>query len=293
MKGNMFLGYARGSVGDVVFSRSNGQQQARARNRQPNNPKTPRQMRQRSLFANAVKFHSHGVQKLFRFAFEDKAPNESDYNAFIKHNMRNGVRISKQASQEPLYPALGNWQMSCGSIESPLISYNASSHEWTWTVPGVTSVMTKWGQLCAALKAQYGLQEGDIVTFVHITAIGATSINVPTIEPDSGLQGSDWNITQYLVDSTSQDPAPSFLSIGDGFVTINFDDISIQTYCQGACVIFSRRSPGGLKVSSSYLICNEVAETCIAASREESFEELILQSWDTSEEAILQGSLIP
>lgn len=293
MKGNMFLGYARGSVGDVVFSRSNGQQTARARNRQPNNPKTPKQMSQRSLFANAVKFHSRGVQRLFKFAFEDKAPNESDYNAFMKHNMQRGVRISKQASMSPLYPALGHWQMSCGSIESPVVSLQSTSNAWRLSTIGTTSNMTTWGQLFTALKAQYGLMEGDIMTIVHIVAVGATSTNVPSVEPDAGLQGSDWQIEQYLVDSTSTETLPSTIDVDADFTVFSYNNSATNTFCQGFCIIFSRRSPSGLKVSSSYLIPNSVAETCITASKAEAFEEQVLQSWDTSEEAILQGSLIP
>ena len=39
-KGNMLMGYSRGSVGDVTFARIKGQQIARARNRNPKNPKT-------------------------------------------------------------------------------------------------------------------------------------------------------------------------------------------------------------------------------------------------------------
>lgn len=293
MKGNMFLGYARGSVGDVVFSRSNGQQQGRARNRRPNNPRTSRQMRQRSLFANAVKFHTRGVQRLFKFAFEDKRANESDYNAFMKHNMNRGVRISRQASQSPVYPALGNWQMSCGSIESPRMSFEIPSKTWRLQVPGLSSNVTTWGGLFAALKQVYGLQEGDIITTVHIVANGATSSNVPSIEPDSGLEGSDWNIYQYLVDSSSTAELPSTIECDNGFVVITASTTSIDTYCQGYCWIFSRKAASGLKVSSSYLVNNAVADTCITQSQEPPFVELVLQSWDTSEDVILEGSLLP
>lgn len=293
MKGNMFLGYARGSVGDVVFSRSNGQQQGRARNRRPNNPRTSSQMRQRSLFANAVKFHTRGVQRLFKFAFEDKRANESDYNAFMKHNMSRGVRISKQASQSPVYPALGNWQMSCGSIESPRMSFDSASGTWRLQVPGVTSNVTTWGGLSAALKSVYGLAEGDIITAVHIVANGATSSNVPSVEPSDDLQGSDWNISQFLVDSSSTEALPSIFECDNGFVVINASTTAQATFCQGYCWIFSRRSPSGLKVSSSFLVNNSVAAACVEASSEPTFVEQVLQSWDTSEDVILEGSLLP
>ena len=293
MKGNMFLGYARGSVGDVVFSRSNGQQQGRARNRRPNNPRTSRQMRQRSLFANAVKFHTRGVQRLFKFAFEDKRANESDYNAFMKHNLANGVRISKQASQSPVYPALGNWQMSCGSLESPRLTLDDEVTQWNLALPGATDSMTTWGQFFTLLKSVYGLKEGDIITIVHIVANGATANNVPSVEPDSGLQGSDWNISQYELDSSSTDEIPSVMGFGANTFSFSPSTLAQDLYCQGFCLIFSRKTASGLKVSSSYLVNNAVAEQCIAASKEPVFVEQVLQSWETSEDVILEGALLP
>ena len=118
-KGNFLLGYARGSVGDVTFSRVKGNQVAKARNRNPANPNTIPQAMQRSLFADAVKFYTRGVQNLFKFAFEGKLENESDYNAFMRLNVNRGVRIGKD--NIPMYPALGDWIVSDGSITSPQV----------------------------------------------------------------------------------------------------------------------------------------------------------------------------
>ena len=57
-KGNMFLGMSRGSVGDVTFYRNRGNQVARARNRQPANPKTEAQVIQRMILATASRAYS-------------------------------------------------------------------------------------------------------------------------------------------------------------------------------------------------------------------------------------------
>lgn len=46
-KGNLFLGFARGKIGDTVFYRQYGEQCSRARNRHPSNPQTPLQLLQR------------------------------------------------------------------------------------------------------------------------------------------------------------------------------------------------------------------------------------------------------
>ena len=111
------LGYSRGSVGDVTFSRLKGQQIAKARNRNPNNPKTKTQMMQRSLFVSATKFYQQARAKFFKFAFEDKKLHESDFNAFMRHNVKNGTNMTKEAVQAYNYPALGMWALSKGSLE--------------------------------------------------------------------------------------------------------------------------------------------------------------------------------
>lgn len=53
-KGNMLLGQARGSVGDVVFSVENGQQVSKVRTRTKANPKTAAQQIQRSIMATVT-----------------------------------------------------------------------------------------------------------------------------------------------------------------------------------------------------------------------------------------------
>lgn len=54
-RGNMLLGFARGSVGDVTFRRVRGQQISTARNRNPRNPQSNAQTIARLSFASAQK----------------------------------------------------------------------------------------------------------------------------------------------------------------------------------------------------------------------------------------------
>ena len=61
----MFLGYARGKVGSVVFSRLEGQQITRAYNAKPANPKTEAQATQRMFFASISQYY-----KAFRYLIE-------------------------------------------------------------------------------------------------------------------------------------------------------------------------------------------------------------------------------
>ena len=68
-KGNLFQGMARGSVGDVTFTRVNGQQVARVRNRKPKNPRTNKQLYQRAIMATVMRAYSAG-RAIFDHSFE-------------------------------------------------------------------------------------------------------------------------------------------------------------------------------------------------------------------------------
>lgn len=118
-KGNMFIGNGSGKVGNLVVSTRAGEQITRVYQPRVANPKSYQQMLQRAKFANAVKFYKKAVQNFFKFAFEDKKKSESDYNAFMRHNVMNSTLLSKENVDDSYFPALGRWQMSSGSLPNP------------------------------------------------------------------------------------------------------------------------------------------------------------------------------
>lgn len=226
-KGNMLLGYARGAVGNLVFSRVKGNEVTKARNRQPANPKTSKQVYQRAKFLNAVNFYKRGVQNLFKFAYEDKTQQESDFNAFMRHNVSRAIPVGKGSSTESLYPAVSNWITSVGSLNGPQAviglqgqvatsgevaagrtyavgDYNVSPSNVESAeillednINGAVELQlggtpTTFGDVCSLLKAQYpDLQEGDIVTItmIHqiIQGIGAPRLLYPSAYGTEGL----------------------------------------------------------------------------------------------------------
>ena len=238
----MLLGYARGAVGNLVFSRVKGNEVTKARNRQPANPKTSKQVYQRAKFLNAVNFYKRGVQNLFKFAYEDKTQQESDFNAFMRHNVGRAIPVGKGASTESIYPAISNWITSVGSLNGPQAvigfsgspvdisgvgrlyaagDYNVSpsnaqgadipiSDPATCTVGfSAGEAITTFGGLCTALKATYpDLQEGDIVTItlIHqiLQGIGEPGLLLPTAyEMDGAANAPAWKFVQFAIDSTS------------------------------------------------------------------------------------------
>lgn len=240
-KGNMLMGYARGAVGDLVFSRVKGNQVTKARNRQPSNPKTSKQVYQRAKFINAVRFYQRGVQNLFKFAYEDKTAQESDFNAFMRHNTSRAIPVGKNASEESIYPAISNWITSFGSLNGPqavigyagaggaemlpsrtyaIGNYNVSpsSAEGSEVLPSdeinaivsfvLPAAAANFGALCAGLKTMYpDLMEGDIVTvtLIHqiLQGIGEPATLLPGTAMDGAASAPAWRFAQFRIDTTS------------------------------------------------------------------------------------------
>lgn len=86
-KGNLFQGMARGKVGDVVFSRANGEQISRVRNRHPKNPRSNSQLFQRAIMATIVQAYAAG-KAIFDHSFQGYAVGAQNQRKFISENAK-------------------------------------------------------------------------------------------------------------------------------------------------------------------------------------------------------------
>lgn len=86
-KGNMLFSQARGKVGDLVFSRLDGEQIVRSRNRHPKNPKTNAQLFQRAIMATVLRAYSAG-KIIFDHAFEGKQVGAQNQRTFLSLNAK-------------------------------------------------------------------------------------------------------------------------------------------------------------------------------------------------------------
>lgn len=300
-KGNMLLGMSRGSVGDVTFYRSGGSQRARARNRKPANPNTVRQQTQRSKFANAVKFHKQVTSNFFRFAYEDKKVNESDYNAFMRHNTGNSGFIGARASKIASWPALGLWEVTNGSLPEITVSTVSEGSVFLADL-GVTGNITTVGALTTALIALGDTwREGDILTVLLYRATAAGSL--PTVDTDTEhtasssylqiiLNSSDTTTLGSLIGNLggveyimSVDPVDGFSVLGNesSWATAWADDL---LQCS---VIHSRNTAGGLLVSTSVMVANKPQVITDALTDSGAYYNSVLADWDAAQEAVLQG----
>lgn len=306
-KGNMLLGYSRGSVGDVTFYRAGGSQRQRARNRQPNNPRTAKQMTQRSKFANAVKFFKQINTGFFKYAFEDRKTNESDYNAFMRHNVVNSGYIGAQASKIADWPALGLWQLSAGSLPEITAPFpqpaSASTNMYFDLGVTISSVFNTVGELSAALinGAPSVWRAGDIFTFVVYRATNANTL--PTVDTseehrviaDYGQFILNTDDSTYLYDIQANIGACNIIpTTGEDGFSLGGDDSAINDVWAndfiGFSVIHSRNSATGLLVSNSTMVYNRRELPLLAMDDSGAYYNAVIADWQASADAILQGT---
>lgn len=184
-KDNLFLGTARGSVGDVVFSRLNGVQIARVRNRAPHNPQSPAQMVQRIIMSSVGKAYSF-MQAICNHSFEGFETGQLSQRKFMEVNvglMRDRVadvlaypveeviRSSEAFNfsfKNDYAPVANPWQISAGSLPSLTMAPETDGFASCLYIPafeGATSADITYADVVAGL----GAQRGDQLTFVQIS----------------------------------------------------------------------------------------------------------------------------
>ena len=298
-KGSLFFGHASGKLGQVVLSTMKGQQIARAWQPKVSNPKTSQQQLQRAKFANSVKFFKRAQQNLFKFAFEDKRKNESDYNAFMRHNVVSSAVLDRSVYDNFNYPALAdNWLLSYGSLGE----INADNEPSSKEVVQLLKLPLGTGEIenltiasaSQALVSYYKAINGDYVTLVGVYSPAKSLTDNPTITPD-------WHIVQFVVDTTNtgklvenlskQDVEARDFFAKDGKEPANIIFSCSNEGCAWLGVILSRVTANGVKVSTSNLMPNYYAYEIYKNSLEFGYRQSALNSWGRSSEPILKGGI--
>lgn len=315
-KGNLFVGNGQGKVGNVVLSKLHGEQITRAYQNQVANPRTYGQAQQRAMFSQGVKFYKRAITNFFAFAFEDKKNNESDFNAFMRHNVKNAVVVSRDLYKDIAFPALGsNWLLSDGSLY-----VNMSVVFPTEGGAGVKLGMTPQAETVGAVSKcllAAGAEAGDIFTFVLVrkgfnvgqsgalsSAITETGNNTISVSDSSLTTPPEWSILQFVIDVNDDTPLSQVATKGaksanDGFYLttaseiggVKIFDASLLSYTGEykalndynemgwAAAIVTRKVNGTLKATHSELWPNLTAATYIQQAKNEDDWDMSLESW--------------
>lgn len=302
-KGNIILGYLRGSIGDITFFRAKGQQLSRARNRAPANPRTVLQMDQRAKMACAVKFYTQVGTNFFKYAFEGKKDKESYFNAFVKNNILLGGYIGKQASRVYDFPALGAWQISSGTLPEITAPFPQSVNGVVFSVGTVSGTpLTTISDFSKALIGSDSSRwrEGDILTCLCYCATNYATL--PTIYTDQGNRAYT-AVWQIRLSTSNIDKLPSIefplldMSFkcqldtnGLSFIGSSGSEYTNNLYCFG--MIHSRNTANGLRVSSSTMVAPQSPDLLSVVSLPSgSYYNAVIADWQATDDAVLQGAL--
>lgn len=273
-KGNMLLGHARGKVGDIVFSRSNGEQVTKARTSKPKNPRTQSQILQRVIINTVAQAYST-MQPICDHSFEGLQPGSATMSAFMSHNVKQlRARIAALVAaggdvySEYSYVPLGTnvfapnaFLISKGTLPEVSPSYGSLSN-----LP--RCVLAIGGNTYADVIATLGLKRGDQLTFVSISKRNnqvTFDFCRVILDPTTDGESADLD-TKFIVDGEIN--APSVRNQGS-FGFLQFDGTNMYYDIAGssavasnvicAAVIVSRKSAGKYLRSNSYLVLSSAA----------------------------------
>ena len=257
-KGNLFLGTAARSVGDVVMYRREGSQVSRVRVRKVANPRTDAQSLQRAAFSPVAKFFSPLAVVLER-AFEGVSKSKS-YSEFLKVNIKkareNGWLLPKGTGFFPL-----PYQLTKGTLPQVPQSYNEDNVSLNVPLTHTGEATATIGVFSADLISA-GFSKGDVITIIAIKTNNDNNEYVPitiqfAIDPDNTKELSTLNKADIVVQ----------YSAGNGYVITNDSDLLRA----GAVIVARfendkwRRSSQNLLVQSSVLTEIGTAEYKAAA----------------------------
>lgn len=183
-KDNLFLGTARGSVGDIVFSRLDGQQVARVRNRAPRNPQSPAQMVQRIIMSTVGKAYSL-MSPICNHSFEGFETGQLSQRKYMEVNVARLRDIAADVLAYPVEsmvrnstafnfsfkndysPVVNSYQISAGSL--PSLSVVNAEFNIPYVLAFDTTDLTTQAVTYADIVTRLGIQRGDQLTFIQIS----------------------------------------------------------------------------------------------------------------------------
>lgn len=310
-KGSSYWGTATGKIGNTVVRVRKGVRVESAYQPKVSNPRSSGQVVQRGKFADAVGFYKRAMSNFFKMAFEDKKTNETDFNAYMRHNVSRAYVYSRQmvTGGQGALPYIGKWLLSYGSLYNLTIVSDNSGLNVTGWLPEQGRETATMGNMFASWIASGVAQEGDILTVVRIlTSADGAGYDEYTDETLGLLPGITytgtlpegmaplWSVDQYIIKSDSAELIMSQRWINlpaNGAATIKFDDMGLASVdsARAAAAIITRKTANGLLCSTTPLVWNKTAETMMTNMATDNWLEGQRKAW-SSQDVILAGSLV-
>lgn len=182
-KGIEMNGMLRGKRGGNVYYRKNGEQVSRARNTEPANPRTNKQLYQRAVMATCMRMYSLG-KVIFDHSFQGRKKGSENQSRFMALNaklVRNGIAAQVNSNADNLWRVVGPGvvagvvnpiQVSEGTYQNRLLDNN-----------GVLLVQATAGETIADYCRRAGIISGDIYTWI---VLNCSSVDTAYEAPGAG-----------------------------------------------------------------------------------------------------------
>lgn len=298
-RGNLIQGYGRGKLGSTVYSISHGVQVSRVYNPAKYDRKSDAQIIRRAQWIAASQFYSRALAAQFKFAFENKKPNASEQNIFMKLNWNRGMLKSFDQVSDPNCPSVGRFIISNGSLR-PIQALATEDVPLYFIVPEQPEGQTGYetlGYLSRCLIAQ-GYRSGDILTFTAINTDALAGSNQQPIV--TGAEPPVYNFVQVRLDPESTIPLSSLNLVyleGEPFLPTGYigfaTDLDIDQYAIGGGAIqMSRQLRNRLLVSYAEINLNPEAQRAFNYGLSQEWRQTVIDSWKTTGDALLQGTQV-
>lgn len=197
------LGKSSGSLGNVTLRRVNGENIASQKiSKGTQKVGTHSQVLRRARFTNLVTayqlLNALGNGKGMSQSFPLRPTNQSNFNAFMKANMGvtdvADILLTKEKA-DARYCVPAPFIVSVGTLDAPtalMATYNAG----TYVMAGSNN-FANVGEFSAAMVANYGFLQGDVVTFIGQSWTEA---------------GAKFGANQIVIDTTSTESLPSWIT---------------------------------------------------------------------------------
>ena len=304
-KGSSYWGTATGKIGNTVVRVRKGVRVESAYQPNVTNPRSRGQVVQRGKFSDAVGFYKRAMANFFKMAFEDKKTNETDFNAFMRHNVSRAYVYSRQMVKggEGALPYIGKWLLTYGSLYSPEVNSSASGITVPMLAGGNEDTI---GGTAMEWIANGIVQEGDILTIVRVMTsadgAGADEYSDEALGLLPGFTYTDalpagvgpvWRINQYVIDTKNTSVLGQQPWYKDTTGLINFADMgkAATDSARAAAVIITRKTANGLLCSTSQLVWNKKGEDMMTTMATEEWLQGQRKAW-SSQDVILAGALV-
>lgn len=272
-KGNMLLGYARGKVGDLVFTRRNGEQVTRPRVRVIANPRSTGQQIQRMIFAS-VSWAYQLLKSVCDHSFEGVTYGAHSQARFFSLNLK-ALRAYYPTDQAPDKRPVDGMAFILPSREGAI---GCGLQIASGTIPEVMPVVDENGILqgfgedvvpsgedikfsIIDMLNSLGAEVGDQITLVVITDDNQLHLSRYVTRADATAEelGAEWDGTGAAAafDATKTNVCYKIESAGESTGRHAFVDVPEAT-CMA--IIISRRDSGGKWLRSNARLWNTADE---------------------------------